>query len=185
MPYQYKREPLSDDEANQFTDACETFYEKLVVWTLLETDLRVSELANLKKESILWQERRLVIYGKGHPCGKKTRRWILSMTDCIKRLIDHHFAEHDNRGISSRTIQRSVKVVTNKADISKPVTPQVLRHTFSIDCIKKGISTRALTALLGHDRLATTEIYLNLSLRRMRSESFRISGNPNGTYNSF
>ena len=37
------------------------------------------------------------------------------------------------------------------------------RHTFSVNCIKKGISTRALQSLLGHDRLATTEIYLNLS----------------------
>ncbi|MFH0924471.1 MAG: site-specific integrase, partial [bacterium] len=45
----------------------------------------------------------------------------------------------------------------------KPVTPHVLRHTFSVNCIKKGISTRALMSLLGHDRLTTTELYLNLS----------------------
>ncbi len=34
MPYQYKRKPLSDDEVNQLTNACETFDEKLIIWTL-------------------------------------------------------------------------------------------------------------------------------------------------------
>jgi integrase/recombinase XerD len=163
MPYQYKREPLSDDEVNRLTNACESFQEKFIVWTLLDTGLRVSELANLKKDNILWQERRLVIYGKGGPYGKKTKRRILPMTERVRRLIEHHFTEHNNTGMSTRTIQRIVKKVADKAGISKPVTPHVLRHTFSVNCVKKGISTRALMALLGHDRLTTTEIYLNLS----------------------
>ncbi len=45
------------------------------------------------------------------------------MTDRIRRLIDHHFAEHNNAGMSSRTIQRIVKEVANRAGISKLVTP--------------------------------------------------------------
>jgi len=163
LPYQYKREPLSDDEVNRLTNACETFDEKFVIWTLLDTGLRVSEFTHLTKENIQWQERRLMIYGKGGPYGKKSKRRIIPMTDRVRRLIDHHFAEHDNMGMSIRTIQRIVKEVANKAGISKAVTPHVLRHTFSVNCIKKGISTRALMALLGHDRLTTTEIYLNLS----------------------
>jgi integrase/recombinase XerD len=163
MPYQYKREPLSDDEVNRLTNACEIFQEKFVIWTLLDTGLRVSEFTHLTKENIQWQERRLIIYGKGGLYGKKTKRRILPMTEGVRRLIDHHFAEHDNMGMSIRTIQRIVKEVANKGGISKPVTPHVLRHTFSVNCIKKGISTRALMAPLGHDRLTTTEIYLNLS----------------------
>ena len=74
MPYQYKREPLSDDEVNRLTNACETFEGRFVVWTLLDTGLRVNEFANLKKDKIQWQERRLIIYGKGGPYGKKTKR---------------------------------------------------------------------------------------------------------------
>jgi integrase/recombinase XerD len=62
-----------------------------------------------------------------------------------------------------RTIQRLVKQMANKAHIRRIVSPHVLRHTFSVTCIQKGISTRALQEILGHDRLATTEIYLNLS----------------------
>jgi len=43
MPYQYRREPLTLEEANWLANACETHEEKLVVWTLLDTGLRVSE----------------------------------------------------------------------------------------------------------------------------------------------
>jgi site-specific recombinase XerD len=42
-------------------------------------------------------------------------------------------------------------------------SPHVLRHTFSVTAVLKGISLPSLQRLLGHDRLTTTEIYLNLS----------------------
>jgi len=74
MPYQYKREPLNNDEVDILTNSCSTFREKFVVWTLLDTGLRLSEFAALKKENIQWQERRLVIYGKGGPYGKKNKK---------------------------------------------------------------------------------------------------------------
>lgn len=163
MTYQYKREPLNDDEVNKLTNACENFREKFVIWTFLDTGMRLSELAGLTKENIQWQERRLVIHGKGGPYGKKSKRRIIPMTDRVRRLIEYHFTENDTTAISARTIERIVKKVANRAGIPKPVSPHVLRHTFSVNCIKKGISTRALQSLLGHDRLATTEIYLNLS----------------------
>ncbi len=163
MPYQYKREPLNDDEVDSLINACDTFREKFVVWTLLDTGLRLSEFADLKKDNIQWQERRLVIYGKDGPYGKKTKRRIIPMTDRVRRLFEYHFAENNDTGITTRTVARTVKKVADKAGISKPVSPHVLRHTFSVNCIRKGISTRALQTLLGHDRLTTTEIYLNLS----------------------
>jgi len=47
--YQYKREPLSADEANRLANACETHVERLVIWTFLDTGMRVSELAGLKR----------------------------------------------------------------------------------------------------------------------------------------
>jgi len=81
------------------------------------------------------------------------------MTERFRGLIEYHFAENNNIGMSKRTIERIVKIVADKAGISKKVSPHVLRHTFAVNCIKKGISTRALQSLLGHDRLATTEIY--------------------------
>jgi len=162
-PYQYKHEPLSDDETNTLVNACESFQEKLVVWTLLDTGLRVSEFAALTKDNVQWQKRRLVIHGRGGPYGKRSKRRVIPMTERVRRLVEYHFAEHNEIGMSRRTIQRIVKRVANRAGIAKPVSPRVLRHTFAVNCIKKGVSTRALQTLLGHDRLTTTELYLNLS----------------------
>lgn len=163
MRYQYKREPLTQEEANRLSNACETGKEKLIIWTLLDTGLRVSELANLTSSNIDWQNHRLIIYGKGGIYGKKTKRRIVPMTNRIQPLIENYFAINNELGLGARQIQRIVKTIANKAQTRKPVSPHTLRHTFSITAIQKGISTRTLQELLGHDRLTTTEIYLNLS----------------------
>ena len=55
MAYQYKREPLTQDEATRLAQACTTYKERLVVWGLLDTGLRVSELSGLTREHIDWQ----------------------------------------------------------------------------------------------------------------------------------
>ncbi len=163
MPYQYKREPLMQEEATRLANACESFEERLIVWTLLDTGLRVGELAKLSRDNIDWQGHRITIYGKGGPYGTRSKRRIVPMTSRIQALIENHLATHDTLGMTKRTVQRIVKRVANRAKISRPVSPHVLRHTFSVTAIQKGISLPALQRLLGHDRLTTTEIYLNLS----------------------
>jgi integrase/recombinase XerD len=163
MPRQYTREPLSLEEGNHLIQACETLRERQVILILLDTGLRVSELAQLTKQNILWQERRLAIQGKGGPSGKRSKRRVLPMTDRVRLLIEHHYTMHDTFGITARQIERIVKRVANRAGIAKPVTPHVLRHTFSVSCLQRGITTRTLQYLLGHDRITTTELYMNLS----------------------
>ncbi len=163
MPYQYKREPMTQDEATRLANAAETHQEKLIVWTLLDTGLRVAELAGLKKDNIDWQNRRLTIYGKGGPYGSKSKRRILELSTRIRPLIENHFAIYDTFNITPRTIQRIITRIANRAHITRKVTPHVLRHTFAVTAIQKGISLPSLQRLLGHDRLTTTEIYLNLS----------------------
>ena len=163
MPYQYKREPLTQDEATRLANATDTHQEKLIVWTLLDTGLRVAELSGLRKDNIDWQNHRLTIYGKGGPYGSKSKRRILELSTRIRPLIEHHFAIHDTFNMTPRTIQRIITRVANRAHITRKVTPHVLRHTFAVTAIQKGISLPSLQHLLGHDRLTTTEIYLNLS----------------------
>jgi len=58
---------------------------------------------------------------------------------------------------------KDLKRVAERARISQEVTPHVLRHTFATLAIQKGISLAAIQKILGHDRLATTAIYLNLT----------------------
>lgn len=161
--YQYKREPLADDDVNRLINACKTATEKIIIFTLLDTGMRVAELASLTKENIQWQEKRIVVYGKGGPYGKKTKRRIIPMTERVYALLSAWFVLHDKFGLMKRTLQWHITKVANRAGISKPVSAHVLRHTFAVNCIKKNISTRTLQHLLGHDHLTTTEIYLNLS----------------------
>ena len=163
MAYQYKREPLTPDEANRLANACEEYSEKLVVWILLDTGLRLTEFETLKKSNIDWQGHRIIVFGKGGPYGKKTKRRVVPMTPRVQPLLEGHFSLHDSIGINKRTIQRLVKKVANKAHISKDVTPHVLRHTFSVTAVQKGLSLPSLMKILGHDHLSTTQIYLNLS----------------------
>jgi integrase/recombinase XerD len=62
-----------------------------------------------------------------------------------------------------RQAQKIEKCIANRARISKPVTPHVLRHTFACAAAQRGISIAALQKIFGHDRLETTAIYLNMN----------------------
>ena len=161
--YQYKREPLSGADVNKLLNACKDLKEKLIIYTLLDTGMRVSELTTLKKDQIQWQEKRIILFGKGGPFGKKTKRRVVPMSERVNIAMQSWFALQEEITLTDRAIQYMVKRVANRAGIIKTVTPHVLRHTFAINCIQKGISTRALQMFLGHDRLGTTEIYLNMS----------------------
>lgn len=163
MAYQYKREPLTQDEATRLANHCDTPEEKLIVWTLLDTGMRVSELAELEKDNIDWQGHRLMIYGKGGPYGTKSKRRVVPLTPRVQALLEPHIAINDRFGKSVRTIQRAVIRVANKAVIRRKMSPHVLRHTFACSALQKGVSLAALQKILGHDRLETTAIYLNLS----------------------
>ena len=173
MTYNFVREPLNREECDRLVNACTTFREKLIVWTLLDTGLRVGEFCSLKREHIQWQERRIVVWGKGGWFGSKKKRRVVPLTLRVLRLLEMYFATNDRIGYSIRAAQRIVKKVANRARISKPVTPHVLRHSFAVNCVKDGLSTASLRKILGHDRLETTEIYLNISPEDALGEFFR------------
>jgi integrase/recombinase XerD len=163
MAYQYRREPLSQHEATILANACSTHPERLIVWTLLDTGLRVSELTNLRREQLDWQQHRLVVYGKGGPFGARSKRRVVPLSARVRALLEPHFSMNDRFGMCPRTVQRMVKRVANRAALARPVTPHVLRHTFAVTAVQKGISLPAPQRLLGHEYLGTTQIYLNLS----------------------
>jgi integrase/recombinase XerD len=73
MAYQFEKEPLRAEEADRLANACRTPDERLVVWTLLDTGLRVSELCSLSGENVQWQQRAIRVKGKGGPYGKRSK----------------------------------------------------------------------------------------------------------------
>jgi integrase/recombinase XerD len=88
MPYQYRREPLTEDEANRLANACQDHEEKLVVWTLLDSGLRVSELASLTKAHLDWQGHRVMVYGKGGPYGSSSKRRGILLSPRVQPLLE-------------------------------------------------------------------------------------------------
>lgn len=170
MGYQYVREPLTIEDADRLANACESPQERLAVWTLLDTGLRVSELCCLTSKNILWQQRQIRVKGKGGPYGKKSKTRVVPMSARIRPLLEHYYALHSRFPIGPRQVQRLVKIVANRALLTEEVTPHVLRHTFATLSLQKGISLAAVKKVLGHDRLATTEIYLNLTNNHIQEE---------------
>jgi integrase/recombinase XerD len=163
MAYQYVREPLRAEEADRLCHACQTTEEKLVLWTLLDTGLRVSELYGLTPQQLLWQQKALRLSGKGGPYGKQSKKRVVPLSRRLQALLEPYFALHERWFVGPRQVQKIVKRVAERARISQKVTPHVLRHTFATMALQKGISLAAIQKILGHERLGTTAIYLNLT----------------------
>ncbi|HMF36624.1 MAG TPA: tyrosine-type recombinase/integrase [Isosphaeraceae bacterium] len=142
MPYQYVREPLTADEADRLSDACETPTEWLVVWTLLDIGLRVGELCDLAPKNVLSQQRQLWFKGKGGPYGKKTKVRVVPMSSRVRALLEHHFVFKKAFAVKTRRAQDIVKAVANRAGVTKDVSPHVLGHTFATMTLHKGSACR-------------------------------------------
>ena len=153
----YKREPLEDDEILELKKACTSFEEEIVVNVLLDTGMRVSELANLTEEQISWQRGFITTIGKGN------KRRVIPYSNTSRFYLSTYFKNSKRFTLSPRLIQMRVKAVAERARIQKPVSPHVLRHTFAVCYLHKGGNLRALQAILGHSSLTTTDIYLNYS----------------------
>ena len=163
MAYQFARQPLRLEEADQLANACQTTEERLIVWTLLDTGLRISELCSLTQENIQWQQRSIRVKGKGGPYGKRSKQRVVPVSARVRALLEPYFALHEQWFVGVRQTQKIVKRVANRALLTQNVTPHVLRHTWATLALQKGFSLAAVQKILGHDRLTTTAIYLNLT----------------------
>ena len=163
MPYQYVRGTLTSEESDLLSNACETTTERLVVWTHLDTGLRVGELCGLIPRNVLWHQRQLRIKGKAGFHGKRSKVRVVPMSPRVRTLLEHYFALEKAFPVQVRRAQDIVKAVADRAGIVRDVSPHILRHTFATTALQKGISLPTVQKVLGHDRLATTAIYLNFT----------------------
>lgn len=153
----------------------------LAILTLLfATGLRVSEVANLKKDDINLEKKEFSVKGKG---GKirvvfmdeiaiaAIKKYLARRHDPSDYLFvgyghtnhpDNNLIEKEER-ISPRSIQRMIKKYAAEAGITKDVTPHVLRHSFATDLLMNGADLRAVQALLGHSSITTTQIYTHVT----------------------
>jgi len=165
---------LTKKEVLNLFKATNNFKSKLILKLLYSSGLRVSELTKLKYEDIHFDEKTgLVRQGKG----KKDRMFILSQ-EVIGDLITfqkkqdrnkgHIFINNKNQPISTRNIQKMIKISAKKANINKNVTPHKLRHSFATHLLEAGTDIRMIQELLGHSNLQTTQIYTHISREQIK-----------------
>lgn len=130
--------------------------------------LRISEAATLEVGAIDSANLLLRIIGKGN----KQRLVPLppSLLDQLRSLWRTHrhprwlFPNRDGANAANQhVLSRTFKVAARAADITQPVTPHSLRHSYATRLLEHGVDTRVVQILLGHANIATTAIYTHLT----------------------
>ena len=152
----------------------------VMVEVLYGCGLRVSELVNLKLSNIYAEEQMLQVFGKGDK-----ERWVPINPRALKLLQDYIltlrsqlpvvqgeekyvFLNLRGRHLSRIAVFQFIKEAVEKAGIHKIVSPHSLRHSFATELVQNGADLRAVQEMLGHENLATTEIYTHLSRQYLR-----------------
>ena len=63
-----------------------------------------------------------------------------------------------------------VKELTEICGIKKNISPHTFRHSFATHLLEGGANLRAIQAMLGHESIATTEIYMHIEKSKLREE---------------
>ena len=147
--------------------------DALILEMLYSSGVRVSELANMRLSDIDFNERKILILGKG-----SKERYVYYGSKCADLLdkylkIDHRDSPYLLIGkrkekLNEREIRAIVTDTAKKAGISVHVTPHTLRHTYATHMLNEGADLKSVGDLLGHESLSTTQIYTHVSNERLR-----------------
>ena len=155
---------------------------KAMIETMYSCGLRVSELCSLKMEDLFLDEGFIRVTGKGSKqrlvpiSGRAVREIQLYLMDrChieIKPGAEAYLFLSLRRGrpLSRVMVFDIVKNLTAMAGIEKTVSPHTFRHSFATHLLEGGANLRAIQCMLGHEKIATTEIYTHIDRSRLREE---------------
>ncbi len=154
---------------------------RAIIETLYGCGLRVSELINLEINKIFFDEEYIVVTGKGN----KERIVPISPVAIneIKLYLDDRnhldiksgeenilFLNRRGRRLTRVMIFYIIKQLAELAGIRKEISPHTLRHSFASHLLEGGANLRAIQQMLGHESIATTEIYIHIDRTRLRDE---------------
>ena len=155
---------------------------KAMIETMYSCGLRVSELCSLKMEDLFLDEGFIRVTGKGSKqrlvpiSGRAVHEIQLYLMDrChieIKPGAEAYLFLSIRRGrpLSRVMVFDIVKNLTAMAGIEKTVSPHTFRHSFATHLLEGGANLRAIQCMLGHEKIATTEIYTHIDRSRLREE---------------
>ena len=154
---------------------------RAILETLYSCGLRVSELCNLKLSELYFDEGFIKVEGKGSkqrlvPISpraiKEIKYWLLdrNLGKIKKGFEDYVFLARWGNSISRIMVFHLIKELAEKAGITKNISPHTFRHSFATHLLEGGANLRAIQCMLGHESIATTEIYTHIDRNMLRSE---------------
>lgn len=154
---------------------------KAIVEVLFSCGLRVSELIQLKLSDIFEDEKFIRVLGKGSkerlvPISQKAlddlHYWYMDRNLMKIKPGEEDFVFLNRRGahLTRTMILIMIKNAAKDAGIKKTISPHTLRHSFATALVRGGADLRVVQALLGHEDLGTTEIYMHLDTSDLRKE---------------
>lgn len=155
---------------------------RAIIEMLYSCGLRVSELCNLLISDIWRDEGFVKVMGKGRkerfvPISGRALRELSLWEECRCHINirpgneDYVFLSFKRgRKLSRITVFHIVKVLAENAGITKEISPHTFRHSFATHLLEGGANLRAIQEMLGHESIATTEIYTHLDNSRLREE---------------
>ena len=158
---------------------------RAIIEMLYSCGLRVSELCNLLISDIWKDEGFVKVMGKGRkerfvPISGRALRELSLWEECRCHINirpgneDYVFLSFKRgRKLSRITVFHIVKVLAENAGITKEISPHTFRHSFATHLLEGGANLRAIQEMLGHESIATTEIYTHLDNSRLREEILR------------
>lgn len=162
---------LSTDEGNR---------NKAILETLYGCGLRVSELVDLKISDLFFEEGFIRVTGKGSkqrfiPIANQTIKWICIYKDEIRNHLkidpkdeDVLFLNRRGKQLTRAMIFTIVKDLASLSNIQKKVSPHIFRHSFATHLLENGADLRSIQAMLGHESITTTEIYMHVDRSRLK-----------------
>lgn len=155
---------------------------RVLIEVLYSCGLRVSEACGLRVSDLHLDEGYIRVAGKGSkerlvPLSPRTseelKLWLVD-----REQIDIRPGEEDFLFLSFRRGRRLsrcmvfvvIKRLAAAAGIEKSISPHTFRHTFATHLLEGGANLRAIQAMLGHEDIATTEIYTHLDQTALRKQ---------------
>ncbi|MCF2220494.1 site-specific tyrosine recombinase XerD [Chryseobacterium sp. PS-8] len=181
----YLPDTLSLPDINKIISAIEVNSDlgkrnQCIIEVLYGCGLRVSELIDLKISNINFKEQYIKVNGKGNkirfvPLADYTAdllenyiQEVRSKSKINKKYEDTLFLNSRGTSMSRVIVFLIIKELTDKAGVSKKISPHTFRHSFATHLLQNGADLRYIQEMLGHSSITTTEIYTHLKTEELR-----------------
>jgi site-specific recombinase XerD len=149
--------------------------DKAILELMYSAGLRVSEAVSVDVQDVDLAAGTVRVRGKGNKdrvtifgrkCAEAIKLYIASERD--PSLDGALFLGQGNRRVTTRTVQNVIKRWAKHAGLPDSVSPHTLRHSFATHLLDGGADLKSVQQLLGHESVATTQIYTHVSVERLR-----------------